>query len=76
MLDGLLGDFENFWGSLTWRCDVCGNERPNEKISVHPVDITDPSVPTVKVVRNVKFCNDVPACKESAENWKGYGGKG
>jgi len=54
--------------SLTWKCDICHLERPDAQISVHKVDIY-PQQPGV-ATRNVKYCNDNPACKEGAENWK------
>lgn len=55
--------------SLTWKCDICHRERPDAQISVHKVDIGPAEKPGV-VIRNVKYCNDNPACKEGAENWK------
>jgi hypothetical protein len=58
-------DFEN----LTWKCDICRRERPDAQISVHKVDIGPADQPGI-VIRNVKYCNDNPACKEGAENWK------
>lgn len=58
----------DFFANLTWHCDICRRERPDAQISVRKVDI-HPEKPGV-VIRNVKFCNDNPACKEGAENWK------
>jgi hypothetical protein len=57
---------------LTWRCDICQRERPDARISVHKVDQTPArsNLPAWTVTRNVKYCNDTPACKEGAENWK------
>lgn len=54
---------------LTWRCNICHNVRPDEKISVHKIDIGPRDLPPGTVVRNVKYCNDNPACKQGAENW-------
>lgn len=61
-----------FLDSLTWRCDICREERPDERISVHKVDITPAgrNLPAGTMVRNVKYCNDNPACKAGAENWQ------
>jgi len=56
--------------SLTWRCDICHRERPDASISVHKVDIGPKHLPPGTVTRNVKYCNDNPACKQGAENWK------
>ena len=55
--------------ALTWRCDLCGQERPDPLISVHKVDIGPKNLPPGTVVRNVKYCNDNPRCREGAENW-------
>ncbi len=50
---------------LTWRCDACGDERPDEKISVLSV----PWVIGGRVVgqRNYKYCNDKPDCLKQVE---------
>jgi hypothetical protein len=58
-------DFDN----LTWKCAICGLERPDEKISVFKVDIGPRDLPTGTVVRNVKYCNDNPRCYDGARNW-------
>lgn len=60
------------WENLTWRCDICRQERPDAQISVWKVDITRPDsrCPPWTITRNVKYCNDNPACREGAENWK------
>lgn len=58
----------NSMEKLTWRCDVCHAERPDAHISVHKVDL-HPERPGI-VIRNVKFCNDNPACIVGAEHWK------
>jgi|HubBroStandDraft_2_1064218.scaffolds.fasta_scaffold36907_4 hypothetical protein len=55
---------------LSWKCDICHDERPDEQISVHKADIGPPNFPPGMVTRNVKYCNDRPACKQGAENWK------
>ena len=61
----------NFFDNPTWTCDICHHERPDAQISVHKVDLTPADLlPRGQVIRNVKFCNDNPACKEGAENWK------
>lgn len=59
---------------LTWRCDICGDERRDPLISVHKVDLGPPNLPGI-VKLNVKFCNDRVACRRAAEsctreNWK------
>ena len=63
--------FAEWAASLTWRCDICHDPRPDQFISVHKVDITDnPKLPPWTMTRNVKYCNDRIACKSGAENWK------
>lgn len=44
--------------SLTWRCMVCGDERPDRLISVLKVAGSGP----VDVTVNVRYCNDRGAC--------------
>lgn len=63
------GEEDLFANPLTWRCDICREMRPDEKISVWKVDIGPKALPGA-VIRNVKFCNDKPACESGAENWK------
>lgn len=57
--------------NLTWKCDICHAERPDHRISVHKVDFSGPNLPPGTAIRNVKYCNDKPACKEGAEKWQG-----
>lgn len=49
----------DYFDSMTWTCHVCGDERPDAKISVakHPLGIA---------VVNVRFCNDRPDCAAKA----------
>ena len=51
----------------TWKCHICGDERPDEKISV----LSKPIVTNGQVVpggqQNIRYCNDRPACIEGAE---------
>lgn len=54
---------------MTWRCDICGRERRDAKISVHKVDIGPAGLPAGTVIRNVKYCNDNPTCHDAALNW-------
>lgn len=52
--------------SLTWTCHVCGEERPDEKISVYSRDHVRNGVP---IRENVRYCNDRPECAEGAKNF-------
>lgn len=49
---------------LTWTCHVCGEKRPDGKISVHKIGI---------IGANVRYCNDREACEQGAsiagETW-------
>lgn len=58
------------YADLTWKCDICHEERPDAQISVRPVDIGSPKLPPGVATRNVKYCNDRPACQAGAEHWK------
>lgn len=49
---------------LTWKCHVCGDERPDRLISVYSTKRTMPS--GVELTENVRYCNDRPACVEGA----------
>ena len=51
----------------TWKCHICGEERPNEKISV----VTKPLVINGQVCgeQNIRYCNDKPACTEGAKEF-------
>ena len=40
--------------NLTWKCDICREERPDAQISVHKVDIGPPDLPRGLMIRNVK----------------------
>lgn len=48
---------------MTWRCDVCGDERPDAKISVH----TDRrELGRAQMAVNIKYCNDRADCEKKA----------
>lgn len=57
----------SFLSDLTWKCHVCGDDRPDDKISVHSetekIGIPGMEVP---VTANVRFCNDRSKCCEGA----------
>jgi hypothetical protein len=52
---------------LTWKCHICGEERPDDKISVWktPLVIGGRQVGT----QNVRYCNDNPDCFEKAQHY-------
>jgi hypothetical protein len=53
---------------LTWKCHICGRERPDDKISVHSnIEILREGQNPITV--NVRYCNDNPTCIEAAPNF-------
>ena len=62
----------------TWKCHICGEERPDAKISV----LTKPLIINGQVVpggqQNIRYCNDRPACIEGAKEFSFFkeGGDG
>jgi len=46
----------------SWKCHICGEERPDDKISVL-------SKPYIIGVQNIRYCNDRPACIEGAKDF-------
>jgi len=51
----------------TWKCHICGEERPDDKISVlsKPLVINGQSCGQ----QNIRYCNDRPACVEGAKTF-------
>jgi len=47
--------------SLTWTCHICGDDRPDNKISVaqHKINYGQ---------RNVRYCNDNADCEAQAKD--------
>ena len=56
----------------TWTCHICGEERPDEKISAlaKPLIINGQVVPGGE--QNIRYCNDRPACIEGAKEFSFY----
>ena len=57
----------------TWKCHICGEERPNGKISV----LTKPLIINGQVCgeQNIRYCNDRPACIERAKEFSFFEGR-
>lgn len=57
----------------TWKCHICGEERPDERISV----VTKPLVINGQTVgdQNIRYCNDRPVCIEGAKEFSFFKGK-
>jgi len=51
----------------TWKCHICREERPDERISV----VTKPLVINGQTVgdQNIRYCNDRPACIKGAKEF-------
>lgn len=52
---------------IYWTCHVCGEERPDRKISVRS---TTGLYNGVEVQQNVRYCNDRKECEDTAEEVK------
>lgn len=51
---------------LTWMCHICGNIRPDDKISV----LTKPRrVGLITLMQNVRYCNDRQKCIDGAKDF-------
>lgn len=49
----------------TWKCHVCRDERPDEKISVYS---TEREFYGTLITQNVRYCNDRQACIDGAKD--------
>lgn len=59
------------WDNLTWTCMICGNRRPDAKISVWKTDLSEQyGLPPGHVTQNVRYCNDREACVKAAPHKK------
>lgn len=55
---------------MTWACEVCGDERPEELIAVVLRDVSEAMVlPPGTVGRNVRHCTDRRLAGELAAAW-------
>lgn len=55
---------------LTWACHVCGQIRPDSKISVYS---TKHKIEGLEFIQNVRYCNDNPDCIEGAKEVDWFG---
>ena len=56
---------------LTWKCHVCGKERPDKFISVFKRDRSkEINLPAGSLCENIRYCNDNPLCSEGVKNIK------
>lgn len=49
---------------LTWMCHICGDERPDDKISVRKRQVM---IKHVETTINVRYCNDRTTCIEGSK---------
>lgn len=56
--------FESYLRMDGWTCHICSDYRPDAMISVYSYPI--PGFPPGTATRNVRYCNDRPACLEGA----------
>tara|TARA_Y100000310_G_C20701093_1_gene829964 strand:+ start:6988 stop:7239 length:252 start_codon:yes stop_codon:yes gene_type:complete len=63
-------DFD-YMKDVSWRCQMCNQERPDDKISVHSSDLTKAmglnDMGDDIVTLNTKYCNDNEGCKKKAQ---------
>jgi len=54
---------------MNFRCEACGELRPDAMISVLKEDISESmNLPQGTATRNVNYCNDIPDCIRKARN--------
>ncbi len=54
---------------MTWLCHCCGQHRTDRYIKVNSHDTSQLfNLETGVMFVNVRYCNDMPACKEKASN--------
>ena len=56
----------------TWKCHICGEERPDDKISV----LSKPLTIDGRVIgqQNIRYCNDRASCRELAKDYSFFKG--
>jgi len=56
--------------NMTWKCHICGQERPDAQISVLKRDTSAyMDMPPGTIVQNIRYCNDNPKCIEGAKTF-------
>lgn len=49
----------------TWKCHICGKERPDANISV----MSKPIAGLPGATQNIRYCNDREECKKKVETF-------
>ena len=55
---------------ITWTCHICGERRPDNKISVFTSEV-DRGFGIV-ITQNVRYCNDKDTCIEAAKTFSHF----
>ena len=56
---------------VTWTCHICGEERPDSKVSVCSTDLSEEhKLPKGTMVQNVRYCNDRKNCCTQVRNFR------
>lgn len=56
--------------TFKWTCHICGDDRPDERISVHTTDVSaSHDLPPGTMKMNVRYCNDRPKCVAAAPSF-------
>lgn len=55
---------------LTWKCHICGEERPDHLIEVYSTDLSEQKgFPVGTIKQNVRYCADKKTCGEQVVNF-------
>lgn len=58
----------NWMEDVVWRCHICGEYRPDDKIRVYRTDISaEHGMQPGTIVQNVRYCEDKPECVIKAQ---------
>ena len=58
--------------NLTWKCHICGEDRPDDKISIR----TSPLIINGREMgsQNIRYCNDNNDCIEKSKTFQFFKG--
>ena len=71
----LFTGFETTKGLLTglsWTCHICKENRPDARISVLTKPVEKYKDTEMKIVENIRYCNDRPDCAAEAVTYSHY----
>lgn len=58
----------------TWKCHICGRERPDALIGVYKRDMSlENNFPAGTITENIRYCLDTPSCSKGAKNFSFIG---